>query len=257
MKSKNLKVKTADNFELDVVEYYPDIHNKKLIIMCHGLTGCKQGIVQSDTHLTKLAEELCQKGFQVVQFDWRGHGNSSGVDLDVNCRSFLTDLDTIIQKYKQNNELYLWGWSIGGFAITQYLFEKKMKINRAVLWSPVLDPCGSFLYNKNSNAFYRNIVDSTKDGSFYKKGYVLWSAKNFKMSKKFLVGLRKFDFLRAISKLPKQTLIILGNNDILVDKSYAENYAHEFDFEVKHLDANHALIEKMPDAVKMTIDYFC
>ena len=256
MYSKNEKVRTIDGFVLDVIEHHPEVHNKKLIIMCHGLTGCKQGIVQTDTHLMELADKLCEKGFQVIQFDWRGHGKSSGADLDVSCESFLIDLDTIVQRYKQANELYFWGWSIGGFAITQYLLEKGFGIDKAVLWSPVLDPCGSFVYNKNSNAFYRNIVDTTKDGSLYEKGFALWPAKNFKMSQKFLAGLRKFDFLRAISRLPKQTLIIVGNNDVLVDKSYAENYAREFDFEVQHLDANHALMEKMPDAIRMTIDYF-
>ena len=103
-------------------------------------------------------------------------------------------------------------------------------------------------------AFYRNIVEGTKDGSLYKNGYALWPAKNFKITTKFIDGLRKFDFLRAMACLPKDTYILLGNHDVLVDKSYAENYAKEFGFEVQCLDANHAFTDNMNEAKRLTVE---
>ena len=257
MKIKNYKIITKDNHTLDTVSYTPNISNGKIIIMCHGLTGVKQGRVSDDTYLNTLAERLCDKGFKVVQFDWRGHGLSSGKDIDVNCDSFFNDLDSIIKNEKGNLELNLWGWSIGGFSIIQYLLKTNIKVEKVVLWSPVLEPIASFFYNKNSVACYQSIIDSTKDGSLYRNGYALWAAKNFKITETFLNQSRNFDFVRAINCLPQETLIILGDNDVLVDASYAENYAKEFNFNYKILNAGHALYEDIETAIKLSVDYFC
>ena len=163
----NKTLTTTDLFKLDTVCYEPDVLNGKVVVMCHGLTGVKQGRVKEDVYLTKLATDLCEKGFKVVQFDWRGHGKSSGRDLDVDCDSFFKDMDAVITSEVGNLQMYLWGWSIGGFSIIQYLERTSLKVERVVLWSPVLEPIASFFYNKNSLACYRSIIDSTKDGSLY------------------------------------------------------------------------------------------
>ena len=252
----NYKVNTRDGFELDAINYIPAVSNGEVIFMCHGLTGVKQGRVKEDTYLYTLAKSLCSIGYKVVQFDWRGHGNSSGKDVDVNCESFFIDLDTMIKQEQGNLKLNLWGWSIGGFSVIQYLLKTNVNVEKVVLWSPVLDPIGSFFYNKNSVACYRSIIDSTKDGSLYKNGYALWSAKNFKITETFLNQSRNFDFVRAINCLPNNTLIILGDNDVLVDSSYAINYAKEFNIDNKVLSAGHALFEDIDNAINITCEYF-
>jgi len=253
----NKTITTTDLFKLDNVCYEPDVLNGKVIVMCHGLTGVKQGRVKEDAYLTKLATDLCKKGFKVVQFDWRGHGKSSGRDLDVDCDSFFKDMEAVLASETEGFKIYLWGWSIGGFSIIQYLERMSLKVEKVVLWSPVLEPIASFFYNKNSLACYRSIVDSTKDGSLYDKGFALWSAKNFKITLNFLKQSRNFDFLKAINCLPKDTLILLGDNDVLVNKSFAENYIEEFGFQSKTLSAGHALIEDVDNAIDITISHFC
>jgi len=256
MRRKQYKIKTHDGFDLETVVFMPTKQNGKVIVMCHGLTGVKEGRVPEDTHLTELATKLCGNGFKVVQFDWRGHGQSSGKDLDVNCESFFNDLDAVIKHEKGDMELYLWGWSIGGFAIVQYLQKSKLKVERVVLWSPVFEPSASFFYNKNSLACYRSIVDSTKDGNLYKNKFALWTAKNFKISLDFLNQSREFDFLRAVACLPQKTLVILGDADVLVDKTYAETMVEEFGFDRTLLTAGHALIEDVEKAVDLSVEYF-
>ena len=256
MEIKNYTTVTSDKFELDTQSYVPNNPNGKIIVMCHGLTGVKQGRVSEDTYLFELAKKLCENGFKVLQFDWRGHGKSSGTDLDVCCDSFFCDLDTVVKKEQGNLELYLWGWSIGGFSIIQYLLKTQIKVNKVVLWSPVLEPIASFFYNKNSMACYRSIIDSTKNGDLYKNGYALWTAKNFKISLDFLNQSREFDFVKAINCLPAKTLILLGDNDVLVDAGYAENYAKEFGFDYKILPAGHALFEDINTAIDLTTNFF-
>lgn len=99
------KVKTDDGFLLDVKIRVPDKNPKKTIVMCHGMTSTKQC---RRNQLLKLANRLWEDDYKVIQFDFIGHGDSSGKDLDVSLSSFNKDLTTIINKYcKKKISIYL------------------------------------------------------------------------------------------------------------------------------------------------------
>lgn len=119
MKIINEKVKTKDDSELDIKISLPDEDYKKAIVMCHGLTSFKDG---RRGQLKNIAEKLCGDGYKVIQFDFRGHGESSGVDMDVNLTGFQTDISTVIDTYINNEEFYIFGFSFGGFAVNQWLY---------------------------------------------------------------------------------------------------------------------------------------
>lgn len=119
MKIINEKVITKDNFELDVKISLLDGDYKKIVVMCYGLTSSKEGRREQ---LKNIAEKLCNDGYKVIQFDWRGHGESSGIDLDVNLTGFQADLTTIIDTYVKDEEFYMFGFSFGGFAVNQWLY---------------------------------------------------------------------------------------------------------------------------------------
>ena len=68
MKIKCDKIKTIDNFELDVEIRFPENQIKSTVVMCHGLTSSKHGRKEQ---LLKIANKLCENGFKVIQFDWR------------------------------------------------------------------------------------------------------------------------------------------------------------------------------------------
>ena len=145
MKIINEKVKTSDNFELDVEIRIPDGKIKKTVVMSHGLTSYKEG---RKNQLLQIANALCNDGFKVIQYDFRGHGKSSGTDLDVCPTSLKDDLDTIINNYIKDDGYYLFGFSFGGFATCEYLFYTNNKsVKKVVLIGPPLDPINSSLLN--------------------------------------------------------------------------------------------------------------
>jgi uncharacterized protein len=92
MKEKIVRVRTADGFKLKTIASIPKKPNK-IVIMCHGINSHKQEYLNM---FPNLAEELFNKGVGSVRFDFRGHGQSSGKDLDFDFISQLIDLDTII-----------------------------------------------------------------------------------------------------------------------------------------------------------------
>lgn len=253
MKIINEKVMTKDNFELDVKISLPDGDYKKIVVMCHGLTSSKEGRREQ---LKNIAEKLCNDGYKVIQFDWRGHGESSGKDLDVNLTGFQTDLTTIIDTYVKDEEFYMFGFSFGGFAVNQWLYlTQNTSVKKVVLIGPPLNPIYSSLLNKNEFC-YQEIYDAIQDGSLEKNGYAYWASKDWKVSKTFLEQCQKYDYRKAIAYLSNRTLLLQGKNDKNVDKNFNEMYANEYNFDYKEYDASHSLWEVIDEAAEEIVKFF-
>lgn len=253
MKIINEKVITKDNFELDVKISLPDGDYKKIVVMCHGLTSSKEGRREQ---LKNIAEKLCNDGYKVIQFDWRGHGESSGIDLDVNLTGFQTDLTTIIDAYVKDEEFYMFGFSFGGFAVNQWLYlTQNTSVKKVALIGPPLNPIYSSLLNKNEFC-YQEIYDAIQDGSLEKNGYAYWASKDWKVSKTFLDQCREYDYRKAIAYLSNRTLLLQGKNDKNVDKNFNEMYANEYNFDYKEYDASHSLWEVIDEAAEEIIKFY-
>ena len=253
MKIINEKVKTSDNFELDVEIRIPDGKIKKTVVMSHGLTSYKEG---RKNQLLQIANALCNDGFKVIQYDFRGHGKSSGTDLDVCPTSLKDDLDTIINNYIKDDGYYLFGFSFGGFATCEYLFYTNNKsVKKVVLIGPPLDPINSSLLNPKEFC-QPEIQEAIDSGSLDKNGYAYWSSKNFRVSKRFLNECYEFDYKSAMKSLSGRTLLLQGKNDKNVDKDYNEKYSKEYDFKYIEFDASHSLWEKIDDAINEIIKYY-
>lgn len=253
MKVINEKVLTKDKFELDVKISLPDGDYKKVVVMCHGLTSSKEGRREQ---LKNIAEKLCNDGYKVIQFDWRGHGESSGKDLDVNLTGFQTDLTTIIDTYVKNEEFYIFGFSFGGFAVNQWLYlTQNTSVKKVVLIGPPLNPIYSSLLNKNEFC-YQEIYDAIQDGSLEKNGYAYWASKDWKVSKTFLDQCREYDYRKAIAYLSNRTLLLQGKNDKNVDKNFNEMYANEYNFDYKEYDASHSLWEVIDEVAEEIVKFF-
>lgn len=252
MKITTKTLTTKDRFELDVVVFDPNLEAEKVLVMCHGLTSEKDG---RNLQLLYLAEAMVEQGFRVVRFDFRGHGKSSGTDLDINIESLVTDLDCVIQGERKQLPIYLFGFSFGGFTVSEYLQRTHLDVQKVVFWSPALDPNNSSF--ENNKAFcYQEIFDAKLNGSLERDGYVLWKSKGFRVSKSFVEEVKDYNFRRALESLPKQTFILQGRNDRNVDKDYNEKYAKEYNLKYKEYEASHSLNEQIDEAINDTVEYF-
>ena len=253
MKIINEKANTPDNYELDVEIRIPERKIKKTIIMSHGLTSYKEG---RKNELLQIANALCNDGYKVIQYDFRGHGKSRGIDLDVYPTSLRIDLETIVNNYIQNEDYYLFGFSFGGFATCEYLFyTNNTSVQKVVLIGPPLDPINSSLLNPKEFC-QPEIQEAINSGSLEKDGYAYWKSKDFKVSKRFLNECYEFDYKSAMKSLSGRTLLLQGKNDKNVDKDFNEKYAKEYDFKYIEFDASHSLWEKIDDAIKEILNYY-
>ncbi|MEI7689978.1 MAG: alpha/beta fold hydrolase [Candidatus Saccharibacteria bacterium] len=249
---ENKFIKTPDGFNIYTEIRTPENGYKQTIVMLHGLTGTIDGGHQQ---LLQLANTLCDNGFRVIRFNWRGHEKSSGIDLDVCPTSFQTDLNCVISSECQNITYDLFGFSFGGFAVSQYLCTTKDTIDKIVLWGPALDPIGSSFRNPKEFC-YQEIFEAEQNGSLEKDGYVLWKSKNWKISKDFIDQCDECDYKKALQQLSKRTLVIQGKNDRNVDYEFNKKYASEYGFDYIELDASHSLYEKIDEAIENTLKFF-
>lgn len=96
---------TEDGIAIDISHFLsgkPDV-----CILAHGFMGSKQR-----PYITKLAERLSQH-FDVITFDFRGHGKSGGVS---NGTEEFYDIKAVIDYVKRNGyqKIALVGFSLGG-----------------------------------------------------------------------------------------------------------------------------------------------
>lgn len=248
-----MKVETSDGYVLDVTTRVPKGNIKKTIVMCHGVTNHKKG---PHGELDNIASALSQDGYKVIQFDFRGHGKSSGKDLNVCLSGLEEDLKTIIDKLVKDEDYYLFGFSFGGLTVCKFLFDtKNTSVKKVVLIAPPLDPINSSLLNPKEFC-YPEIHKAIEDGSLQKNGYAYWSSKDFKVSKKFLNECYSFDYKNAITSLSRRTLLLQGTKDKNVDKDYNERFAKEYNLIYKEYIASHPLWEVIDEATKVIVDYY-
>lgn len=99
---------------LALVVHRPDRPAAPCIVACHGLSASKD----SDTYLL-LGEELPAAGLALARFDFRGCGESSGVEQETTIASRIEDVEAVLAFLGAHPALDgrfgLLGASLGGF----------------------------------------------------------------------------------------------------------------------------------------------
>jgi dipeptidyl aminopeptidase/acylaminoacyl peptidase len=99
---------------LALVLHLPERTPAPCVVACHGLNSSKDG-----EKLLRLGEELPRAGLAVARFDFRGCGESSGVEEETTIASRLEDVETVLAflaaQPELDGRLGLLGSSLGGF----------------------------------------------------------------------------------------------------------------------------------------------
>lgn len=217
------KLKTFDGVELAFRASKSKRNQKKVCILAHGITAEKtEGGI-----FNRLAEELNSNGFDTLQFDFRGHGESGGLSKGMTISGEIIDLISVIDYCSQLNYSFigLVSASFGAVSTSCLPLYFKDLISKLVLWNPVLDlnktfinpilPWGKASFNTGS------FTKLAKTGSLFIDGEFEISAvliNEFHMYKPYL----------SISEFTVKTLIIHGNKDTYVSYEIAKECASKY-----------------------------
>lgn len=107
-----------------------------LVVLCHGWSGNHLGTWNA--FFAKAGRDLAKHGFAVLQFDFRGGGNSDGKFEDQTISSMLSDLKVVVnQTVKREgidkNRVALIGHSQGAYVALFYAVKDK-RVKTLVSW---------------------------------------------------------------------------------------------------------------------------
>jgi uncharacterized protein len=132
--SEVLNVATNEGFELKGYLIKPNIETPKaIIIMVHGIGGCKEGFLAT-------ANQMSKQGYATVIYDQRAHGESGGNYCTYGFYE-KEDVSKIINQIKMKYPLTpigIWGSSLGGAVAIQAL-ERDKRLQFGIIESTFTD----------------------------------------------------------------------------------------------------------------------
>ena len=190
-------------------------NNNKVVIMCHGIRSNKEECGS----FSYLAKRLNEEGYSSFRFDFNGHGESSGNDLDFSISSAIIDLKNTIKMLKEKgySEFILLGASFGASIVSIFPFQDYNCIKGIILWFGALNhnciKIGNLFSDENKkiaeeNGFY--ISKSINTGKEFKFGLELFNEVD---------EYKPYEYLKKLN-LPK--LFVHGKADSVVPYKISE-----------------------------------
>ncbi|HSQ18076.1 MAG TPA: lysophospholipase [Anaerolineales bacterium] len=135
MKHTELGWKALDGLNIFAQTWEPDSPPKAVICLVHGL-GEHSG------RYAHVAETLNRGGYAVIASDLRGHGKTEGKrGHSPSFNAFMDDIAILMGEYAQRYAglpCFLWGHSLGGVLVVNYVLRRKPKLTGVVITSPGL-----------------------------------------------------------------------------------------------------------------------
>ncbi|HUH73685.1 MAG TPA: lysophospholipase [Chitinophagales bacterium] len=134
MKSNTFKWTTSDGLELFAKSWQSENQTSKAVItLVHGLGEH----IERYEHVAKV---LTDDGYAIVGYDHRGHGKSDGNRGHIpDYEQFMDDVTLALNKTRElfpNLPLFIYGHSMGGGLVANYLIRRQPKVKAAILTAP-------------------------------------------------------------------------------------------------------------------------
>ena len=135
MKHTEFEWTAKDGLKIFAQAWDPEATPKAVVCLVHGL-GEHSG------RYANMAETLNQGGYAVIASDLRGHGKSGGKrGHSPTFESYMDDLALLLDEAAGRYEglpCFLWGHSLGGVLVTNYVLRRKPQLTAVVITSPGL-----------------------------------------------------------------------------------------------------------------------
>lgn len=137
MKQQEFTWHTFDGYRLFAQNWlpYPEQTPQGVIAVVHGMG-------EHSSRYDEWAKRFAEQQFAVIAFDHRGHGRSEGKRGHIpSFESVLKDVDLLIEEAKKTaagKPVFLYGHSLGGNVVLNYIIRRKPLIKGTIASSPWL-----------------------------------------------------------------------------------------------------------------------
>ncbi len=135
MKHDEFQFKTFDELQLFAQSWQPETKSRAAVCLVHGM-GEHSG------RYGHVADRLTQAGYSVFAFDLRGHGKSPGPRGHTpSYEALLDDVNFFLNEVDKNFPelpLFLYGHSLGGNLVLNYVIRRQPKLKGVIVTGPWL-----------------------------------------------------------------------------------------------------------------------
>jgi len=202
---------------ISAVLHIPDQVPASTVMFCHGFTGHK---IESHRLFVHAARHMCDKGFLVLRFDFRGSGESEGMFESMTVSGEISDLKQatsfmLDREEVQHDKIGVIGLSLGG-AVSILTAAQDQRIRAVCVWASPADLKG--LQQSVQAIFGRHVDASDSNTPEY-----IDMPSGYRIGKAFLFDVLKHDILTSCAKIsPRPFLAVHGTSDELVPFQHAE-----------------------------------
>lgn len=201
---------------------------RSTVILAHGITVDKDesgDTVNGIGAFVELAHHLEQANYNVLRFDFRGHGESSGRQQDMTITGELLDLAASMAMARQrwsSSRLALVGASFGAVSAVLYAaYAHACDLGCLVLWNPVLDLRQTFLEPVLPKP--QQFFNAQGFAHLEEHGYVLLD--QFRVGRCLVEEMRRIEPFAHMSHITCPVLTLHGMRDSYVPFNVAKTYA--------------------------------
>jgi len=196
---KQVPIKDLNNFELSVVDIYPE-GAQKTILFQHGYAGC------AETWEYQINYFALQLGYRVVVPDLRGHGQSDAPFTRYIMDELVDDMATIADTLKLPEKFILVGHSFGGSVCVEFADKHANRLEKLVL----IATAGEYPLPRAVNMLSRVPVAIFRPFWQYRPR---WNAEVHVMKRMMLNNLRRWQGWSIMRNITTPTLVITGERD--------------------------------------------
>jgi len=192
------------------------------ILLVHGIINDKD----EDGNFVKLARGFNEIGYNVLRFDFRGHGESEGRSEDVTVAGEVKDLENSIRKFDEllrtRSKYILIASSFGAVSSILYVSSHPERVEKMVLWNPVLDFEKTFL--RAETPWGKTFFNEKGYAELKTKGYITIPNTDFRFGKRLIDEFGRIRPYELLTTLEMPILTIHGTDDTAVPYSVSEKY---------------------------------
>jgi len=192
------------------------------VILAHGLNNNKD----EDGNFSKLSRILSSKGYDVLRFDFRAHGESQGKSKDMTIKGELIDFETsagIFEKLvRGSGKFVIVASSFGASSSILYTSKYPKRVQKLVLWNPVLDYTKTFL--KSETPWGKTFFNEKGYREIESIGHVTIPETEFQIGGNLVKEFKKIKPYKLLSKVKIPVLTIHGTQDTAVPYHVSKEY---------------------------------
>ena len=218
---QQVQLRSIDGIGLDAIWHAARGRGSRgVVVQAHGINA---DMTESGMFV-RLADRLAEADFNVLRFSFRGHGASGGTQRGMTISGEMLDLQAAVgyMTDRYPGPLTIVASSFGAVSTSLSLPWLEGRLDRLVLWNPVLDLRHTFL--SPGLPWGQENFSPTQQDLLHSQGF-LTIDDEFEAGRVLFEELRRYEPLPCLVASPIPALVVHGDRDSAVSYEIAQHAA--------------------------------